>query len=460
MKDEKTYQECLNKLIWATEQLTGEVKLAPLQSIAELIVDSMTGKWRYFHTPQHIFDVGGSDDAIEVLAALFHDIVYVQVDNSVNFNLSYYLAPFSKQVKGKIQIRPQTEIFADPIFEMVLSVFGFVPGQALSPFEGQNEFLSALVAAKIFEPILTAEQLFQLVACIEATIPFQKVKEGLSPTERLYQRLEKTAATFEFNFTETELIEVVKKAVRVANRDVIGFADSSSAKFLDNTWNLLPETNHNMINATTYTVKDYRVSLQKMESFMNHVLQPELVFRQFHGEPDDATYERLTEAARKNIKIGRLYLGSKLFATAFIEALSLRVGLNIPLSTMMGELPSQAPEGAHLEDYIPEITDAYKPQNDLEKEVVTLLERGRTQDTDYDIKHSPTATFIVKSVGFAEIEKQLQRAQAFFQESLSPEDFIAGCNPKVTEAVTNAVLKLFDRRKAALKHYSLVSSGH
>ena len=51
----------------------------------------MIGPWRFFHNPEHIFDVRGDEDAIEVIAALFHDIVYVQVDHSINFNVRYYI---------------------------------------------------------------------------------------------------------------------------------------------------------------------------------------------------------------------------------------------------------------------------------------------------------------------------------------------------------------------------------
>ena len=40
----------------------------------------MIGPWRFFHNPEHIFDVRGDEDAIEVMVALFPDIVYVQVD--------------------------------------------------------------------------------------------------------------------------------------------------------------------------------------------------------------------------------------------------------------------------------------------------------------------------------------------------------------------------------------------
>ncbi|HZX00624.1 MAG TPA: hypothetical protein VFF45_00105 [Bacilli bacterium] len=60
----------------------------------------MTGPWRYFHTPNHIFEVGGTDDPIEVLAALFHDIVYVQVDRGIQFNVAHFLTPFIVQLRA------------------------------------------------------------------------------------------------------------------------------------------------------------------------------------------------------------------------------------------------------------------------------------------------------------------------------------------------------------------------
>ncbi|MFO7032862.1 hypothetical protein B9T07_23980, partial [Limnospira fusiformis CCALA 023] len=140
-------QQCLQRLIWAMNQLGIDVDAKKLVSISELIVQTMTGPWRYFHTPDHIFEVGGSEDAIEVLAALFHDVVYVQVDQSVNFNLTYYLVPFIRQVGEHLWIREAVDIPEDPTFEMVRIIFDMSPGKMLLPLEGQNEFLSALVAA-------------------------------------------------------------------------------------------------------------------------------------------------------------------------------------------------------------------------------------------------------------------------------------------------------------------------
>lgn len=113
MNFEQEYQKCLDKLVWATNHLQVEVSQTKLEQIAELIVQPMTGPWRYFHTPDHIFEVGGSTDPIEVLAALFHDLVYVQVDQSVNFNLAYYISGLIKEVKplrggGKEHLNPRS----------------------------------------------------------------------------------------------------------------------------------------------------------------------------------------------------------------------------------------------------------------------------------------------------------------------------------------------------------------
>jgi hypothetical protein len=443
-------QQCFEKLAWAMDQLQVNVDQAQLQKIAELIVQTMTGPWRYFHTPEHIFEVGGSQKAIEVLAALFHDVVYVQVDQSVNFNLTYYIVPFVRQVGEHLLIRDASELPPDQMFEIVLQIFDFSVGQTLSPIAGQNEFLSALVAAKVLEPILSLKIIIQIVACIEATIPFRGLNDqGLSNSEILYQRLQKVSRRFGIHLTNEDLIETIKDSVQLSNRDVSSFAHPSAARFLDNTWNLLPETNHHLKNSSSYTINQYRTAIQKMEGFLNFI-QPEVIFHQFRGEPDDNTYKSLMERARKNIEVGRLYLGSKLFTIAFLEALSLRVGRVIPVSTLMGEMPSDDFTTVSLVDFLPEIKHPYPPQNQLEKAVFILLEKGRTQSSSYDMKNSPLATYMVKALGFDQIKHQRNRAHEFFKQIITPEEFITGCDPMVKQAVTDGIVKLFDSRKAAL----------
>ncbi|MBD2576327.1 hypothetical protein H6G50_01330 [Oscillatoria sp. FACHB-1406] len=450
MNREQAYQGCLEKVSWAACQLEVEITLEALAEIADLIVRPMMGPWRYFHTPEHIFEVGGTEDAIEVLAALFHDVVYVQVDRSINFNLSYYIAPFSKETEGQLEIRKAHELPPDPCFEMTANVFGFVPGQALNPFAGQNEFLSALVAAKALQPLLRPQHLLQIIACIEATIPFRSPREdGKTVSELLFARLKTANCELEEPLSEEELVETVKKAVRVANRDVISFAYPQAGDFLDNTWNLLPETNHHLMAPGSYTVRQYRIALQKMEGFLCF-LNPDVVFRQFQGEPDEATYQSWRATARENIEVARIYLSCKLLSIALLECLSLRLGEDISLATLVGELPGPGSEMYHFESFLPAVPNPYQPKTTREREALKVLEKGRASTSAYDLKHSPLATFIVKSVGFKEAQRLCDRAKDFFKNQCSSEEFIAEFDPQLFQVAIDGTISLFESRKAAL----------
>ncbi|MEG4167135.1 MULTISPECIES: hypothetical protein [unclassified Microcoleus] len=449
-------KRCLDCLVSSIEQLGGRVDIPKLEQIAELIIQTMRGPWRYFHTSEHIFEVGGSVDPIEVLAALFHDLVYVQVDQGVSFNISSALCPFVKEVRSQLVIRNETELPDDAMYHLVASVFGFIPGKTLSPFGGQNEFLSAVIAAKSLEPFLPPSTIAEIAACIEATIPFRPVSpSGLSAIELLHQRLASANRDFNLGWSYAEIVEIVKRSVRLANRDVENFASPNSSNFLDNTWNLMPETNHELTNVNSYTVAGYRRSLQKMEGFLNF-LKPELVFQQFMQEPDEETYANLIARTRKNIEVAKLYLGVKLITIAILEALSYRLGRDIPLSTMMGELRTPGFKTSVLEDYLPNRQSAYPLDSQLQREVLDLLEIGRNQESRYDIKNSPVSTFIIKSIGFAETENFLKKAQEFFADPSSSEEFLSYCAPDVIETITSGVMKLFDSRKTALGKVKLV----
>ncbi|MEQ9668731.1 hypothetical protein [Coleofasciculus sp. G2-EDA-02] len=450
MNFDKNYQKCLHKLIWATHKLDVKVPQTQLAHIARIIVQTMMGPWRYFHSVEHILEVGGSTDAIEVLAALFHDIIYVQVDGCIPFNLTPYLAPFIEEERGKFFVRKENTGEQDTLFEIVATLFKVTPGEELFPFTGQNEFLSAIVAAKLLEPLLTPGLIVQVIACIEATIPFRTQSDfGLSPSEELYQCLKFTNQRFNLNLTDTEIIESVKRSVRLANRDVGGFAHPSSAVFLSNTWNLLPETNHNLNKSGSYTVRDYRVAIQKMAVFMKF-LNAELIFRQFRGEPNDLIYLHLVEQARRNLEVARLYLDSKLVANAILEALSLRLGSDVPLTIMMGDFGDEHSSIGRLGDSFPTLINPYRPKTVLECEVWQLLVGGRAQGISFDFKTSPLTSFVVQYIGFEGICQMWQRTQEFFQGTITSEEFLASCDTDLVDIVINEVAKLLEKRKVAL----------
>lgn len=445
------YARCVEQLNGALHELGGTIDPGRVARTAELIMQTMTGAWRFFHTPEHIFDVGRSGDAVEVLAALFHDAIHIQADNGVSVNVGQIVAPFVRESGKSLRILPRHALPADPLFEVVCRLFAFEPGQALQPHSGQNEFLSAVVAAKSMEGMLPLGPIAEMCACIEATIPFRfRPGDAASPCRVLRGRLETANQEFGLGWDIGHLDMAVRRAVRLANRDVENFAHVSSAEFLNNTWNLMPETNHDLRGAYSYTVSGYRKSLQKMEGFMRG-LSAESVFQQYQDEPRQRAYAAMLERTRHNLEVARLYLGCKMLSIAIVEAISLRVGTEVPLATMMGELPQRGSPDAQMESFLPPTPTPMAPRSPLQQEVLDLLEKGRSEHSNYDVKHSPVATYVVKALGFERAGELLQIARQFFDGTMGGESFLSRCEPAIVDAIVTAVYHVFDHRIRALK---------
>lgn len=430
-----SFNKCVEQLQWSFDQLQLHPSSSDIQAIAKIITTAMEGPWRYFHTTQHVFDVGGSEDAIEVLAALFHDLVYVQVDSGVSYTLSHYLVPFIHQSSAdQLAIKDRSAL--TPVnfrFEMLLGVFGFKPGMALSPFSGQNEFLSAIVAVEVLHKFLDIRQLTQIAACIEATIPFRADDKlsGQNAIEMLFERLSETNSQCGIGFSSSEIQAAIERAVRMANRDIGNFALEDVGLFLDNTWKLLPETNHNLRNASSYSIRQFRVSLQKMEGFLSH-LNPNVIFAQFQGVP---SVEDKRCRAQRNLEISTLYLGCKLVSLAVLEAISYRLGLDFPLSCLTGDLPRPGYEHIpQLSSFLPPVSSIpLESCSDVEQHVFKLLQFGRVLDTNYDRKNSPLACFILNHLGFEKTTSYIAFSKEFFNGKFGAEEFLQKVDPFIVE---------------------------
>ncbi|MFZ9736802.1 MAG: hypothetical protein ACO3EZ_02220 [Prochlorotrichaceae cyanobacterium] len=398
----------------AFQDLGKTVPATSVQPIAAAIVDCMTGCYRSFHTPEHILQVAEGGDAIEVLAALFHDVVYLQVDTCIPPAVSGVLSPFL--LEDSFKIKPLTELNQDLDFALVATIFDVEQEEELPP--QQNEFLSAIVAAKFLSPFLNRSSLAEIIACIEATIPFRvSGKEGVPPSDRLYHNLLTANQRFSLDLSPDSVVSAVKRAVRLANRDVKNFADVEASYFLDNTWKLLPETNPPLRNPEAYTPHQYRCALQKMVGFMDF-LAPTLVFRQFQGEPSPQDYEGMLDRAAKNMDVARLYLKAKLVALAFVEALNEPEQDETPLVNLVGHCQKPAP------DTSPTAFSASR-QSQIQAEVMQLLEFGRNQETAFDIRHSPLAALLARTYGFTAMSEWFDSSQEFFAQNLSAEAFLA-----------------------------------
>ena len=379
-----------------------------LEALAVLIYVSMSGRGRSFHTVEHVFDLCRDATPLQTLAALFHDAVYVQVDGGLS---PEHQALLGDAAIGEGRTWRLTEAGAaeDPLREMVLRLFELEPGQEISPFSGLNEYLSALLAVRALEPHLARAQLAQVAACVEATIPFRPAGDGT--LTRLAERLAEVDRSFGLGLGEEGVRQTIHQACGLANRDVANFAQADTARFLDATWMLLPETNVPLRLRRRYTLGDYRRAIETMERFLTG-LDPDRIYRSYQGKPTPGEITVLRRAAALNLAAASRYMQAKLVASALLESMALRTGGDVPIAMFMGDLPDRQPRTPRFEDLLPPHPPDDQMASDLRPEIVRLLDEGRHQDVTFDIPSSPTSAYLYRALGDAALVEVVALARS------------------------------------------------
>jgi hypothetical protein len=82
-----------------------------LEPLAHMIYQAMSGEGRYYHTPDHAISLMDGLNPVQRLAALFHDVVYYQVDGGFSAEVwpvikSYLVIPPTGRAGFKIAMHP------------------------------------------------------------------------------------------------------------------------------------------------------------------------------------------------------------------------------------------------------------------------------------------------------------------------------------------------------------------
>jgi hypothetical protein len=282
----------------------------------------------------------------------------------------------------------------DELLLMVESIFGVVPGQEMSPMKGLNEFLSAVSAVRVLSTVLDKRHLAEIACCIEATIPFRPAKDGITAMDDLFERMIRTNQQFHLGLANTEIVVAVQRAALLSNRDVGNFGSEDRIWFLDNTWSLLPETNESLRHENLYTVNEFQLAVFKMYGFFSF-LNPANIFTSYLGVPSEDVLERLTAQARRNLEIGKLYVGAKLLSSSVLAAFAELTGGDAPMSLFTGDRPSRHRVSRRLEDYLPTPTSL----EGRDMDVYNILAHGRNNETSFDIRQSPLAAYLYACLG-------------------------------------------------------------
>ncbi len=438
----------------AFSELGSKVSASKLEELAVFIHKAMTVQARHYHTLEHVFTFIEPGNPIQTLAGLFHDIVYYQVDLGFLPAIHRIIAPFISQRGQEFTIALDAP--DDPQFNLVLEAFGYQRGDSVSVTTGLNEFLSAVVMNDRLGDLVAQKDLLLMDLCIEATIPFRgPANNGQSCFQALEERLRSINRRLSFGMRDQEVRDAIRLALRVANKDVSGFAEQDAAVFLSNTWRLLPEMNVPLRAGNVYTIREYREALQNMDAFFSQ-LDPQRVFHQYSGEPAQREFELMVERARRNIEIAQRYLRVKLLAQALLEALAMESGGDAPLSLFMGDTTAEA-DAHRLEKHLPAMDNPSWAEPN--SELYHLLATGRTDNPGFDLNTSPLSLFIYKSLSPGEFNRAFDAAQEMFACRISPAAFLQQLNPQIVSAVARASAAMATTRSQALQKYSRLSGS-
>lgn len=416
--------------------------------MAILVHEAMSGSNRKFHNTDHIFAIlREGNHPIHTLAAAFHDVVYYNVDKGCTEKVEEIIKPYVTFEMEQVFISKKAPP-RDEIFSLVNGVFGFKLGQSLLPYHGLNEYLSALVAARTLLPEIGFKNTLAVVACIEASLPFRREnEEGKNNFELLEERLLKLNKLKGWALAEEEIFKMVSQALYFANYDVSNFAEKHPAYFLDNTWKLLPETNPVLMSSKVYTIKKYRTALERMEIFFQQI-DLSLIFHRYRNEPSEEEITVIRRQARKNIEMGRFYLGGRLLSTAILEALSEVTGGDAPVLMFLGgnsrgNIDSKYEFNELIRKAPVEVAD------DVDARMLSLFE-FETNGSLLDFRKSPLSAFIYKSLGKSGMERALLLAKRMFHGEIKHEEFLKLLGPKLVAPIAQACAAMISTRKDKL----------
>jgi hypothetical protein len=137
----------INRLITlfdgAFRALSVSVDMAQSERLAMVVQFAMDSKVRAYHTTAHIFGLCEGLNPCQVLAALFHDLVYYQLDGGPPESTVGILHGVAVEQDGVPVVQPFSQ--DDSTMAQCAAIFDVVPGQALLLYAGLNEFLSAVM---------------------------------------------------------------------------------------------------------------------------------------------------------------------------------------------------------------------------------------------------------------------------------------------------------------------------
>ncbi len=405
----------------ALHQLECDPSDEAVDVLAALIFHSMTTSKRVYHAIPHIFDLiteAHKDDPIHVLAALFHDIVYLAIDHQLSEQQAAFVrniveettqpnAPSRIRWIGPCHSESSSLIYAvDKVFDLERNEDDEFTAKGL------NEFLSALIMTKALEehvPLLSARALFEIILCIEATIPFRPILEGKTAMERLYDKACLVRAESLPNDQDLDLIQSVQRAAVFANCDLRSFYSPDRDFFFDSSFKLFPESFPVLLTNADCLLSDLLKAMLGYYGLCQN-LDINRIFCYFQGAPTPTVLEEMRRVAKDNLGVIYEYLTVRILTVSIVLALTRQASdgtdnARVSFYQLLHERVLTA-------STTPTTTRPLLEEQPVEpehEEVLRLLVTGRHLSFTWDSATAPLDAVIYQQLGMSRIKELLQQ---------------------------------------------------
>lgn len=422
------------QILDAFSRLGRPIANSDAEKLACFLLKTMGSESRDYHRPEHPLDVSKRLLPVGQLAALFHDIVYVQVDPTWGKTVSDILYPFIPTNTFSVNVKGALNHVVDPWHRIIVSIFGFENETDLVPMKGINEFLSALVFYHSMKSHLNPEELLRGIACIEGTIPFRKVdSDGRSPSDRLSTKIEGVLKSSEGRFFPRQIdIElIISECRRIIENDLSSFGAETPSEFISNSWNVMIENNPPLRNNYFY-LSDYRKAIFGTLGFYMSLDPKNLYWT--NPKTIDPFHEDLIKRTEFNLKFATEYMKAIANAVCLSEAIALKSGGDVPFELFFGpRKKSRTHNPVTLDTLInlPETINGSTPSSINQNDVYQILRNGREFRSRFDHKTSVLSAFIFLKTTNQEREALFRSSQQFHHGRINAEEFIATFNSEI-----------------------------
>src|SRR5262245_17133564 len=141
MEQPSPVHELVNALWRALHQLDAPAETNEIEQWGFSIHSALSAPGREFHNHDHVIALAKEGDPLEVIAALYHDAVYIQVDQGPPRSMRAEMEQALTQGEGGWRVlaaAADSDVTAD-----VLAIFAHRVGDLVTATTGLNEFASA-----------------------------------------------------------------------------------------------------------------------------------------------------------------------------------------------------------------------------------------------------------------------------------------------------------------------------